>query len=157
MPMYAKPCECGVTVWLTASPGDGAIHLAHALANLLRRAGHQVAVLDGKEPRRAGLTAEVLARNGMLVLVACTPEHPQDCDTARNRHGKSGTQFLDIRVTPPASATPNAELPSHAPDFVVPPDTPATERPALLLDLLTERRFVVRRPLENHSQPSGPR
>ncbi|WP_053751030.1 hypothetical protein [Streptomyces sp. MMG1533] len=131
--------------------------LAHALADLLRSAGQQVAVLEAKEPRRAGLTAEVLARNGMLVLVTCTPDHPQDCDTARKRHGKSGTQFLDIRVAPPPSDTPKADLPPHAPDFVVPADTPETERPALLLELLTERRFLVRRPLENHSQPSVPR
>lgn len=139
MPMYARPCACGVTVWLTGSPGDGAMPLAQALADLLRGAGYQVAVLEAKEPRRAGLTAEVLARNGWLVLVACTPDHRQDCDTARQRHATSGTQFLDIRVAPPAS------------------DTPATERPALLLELLTERRFLIRRPLESHSQPRVPR
>ncbi|MEV7887028.1 hypothetical protein ACWD3I_40585 [Streptomyces sp. NPDC002817] len=131
--------------------------LAHALADLLRNAGHQVAVLEAKEPRRAGLTAEVLARNGMLVFVAGTPDHPQDCDATRNRHAKSGTQFLDIRVAPPASDTPKADLPPHAPDFVVSAATPATERPALLLELLTERRFLVRRPSENHSQRSVPR
>ncbi|MEU5322862.1 hypothetical protein AB0G67_39850 [Streptomyces sp. NPDC021056] len=131
--------------------------LVHALADLLRSAGRQVAVLEAKEPRRAGLTAEVLARNGMLVLVACSPDHPQDCDAARNRHGKSGTHFLDIRVAPAASHPPKADPPPHAPDFVVSPDTPATERPALLLELLTERRFLVRRPLANHAQLSAPR
>ena len=42
MPMDAKPCACGVTVWLTGSPGNGAMPLAHALADLLRSAGRQV-------------------------------------------------------------------------------------------------------------------
>ncbi|MER5750864.1 adenylyl-sulfate kinase [Streptomyces sp. NPDC002088] len=142
MPVYTKPCDCGVTVWLTGSPGSGTTPLAHALAELLRGAGHQVAVLEAEDVRRAGLTAEILARNGVLVLVSAALAHPEDCGIVRRRHGKSGTHFLEALIAATKPDTPLVDSSPHAPDLAIPPDLPEAERPSLLLGLLSEKRFL---------------
>lgn len=141
-----KPCCCGVTVWLTGSPDAGTSPLAHAVAEQLRSAGRRVAVLEASDVRRVGLTAEVLARNGVIVLVSSTGAPYTDSgDGVRERHDRSGTQFLHVHMTTPTAASAPSEVNGfpYAPDLVIRPSAPATGKPAsLLLGLLAEKRFV---------------
>ncbi|MFJ4620716.1 adenylyl-sulfate kinase [Streptomyces sp. NPDC088812] len=117
-----KQCCCGVTVWLTGPPDAGTSPLAHAAAERLRGAGHRVAVLDADDVQRVGLTAEVLARNGVIVLVSSTvAPYPDSSDVVRERHGKSGTHFLHVHMATrtAASAPSGAGGSPHDPDLVV--------------------------------------
>jgi len=141
-----KQCCCGVTVWLTGSPDAGTSPLAHAVAERLRGAGHRVAVLDADDARRAGLTAEVLARNGVIVLVSSTAAPYTDgSDVVRERHDRSGTHFLHVHMATPTAASDPSEVNgfAHDPDLVIPPPAQPVGKPvALLLGLLTEKRFA---------------
>ena len=96
--------------------------------------------------RRAGLTAEVLARNGVIVLVSSTAAPYTDSgDVVRERHDRSGTQFLHVHMTTPTAASAPSEVNGflYAPDLVIRPSAPGTGKPAsLLLGLLAEKRFV---------------
>lgn len=145
-----KQCCCGVTVWLTGSPDAGTSPLAHAVAERLRGAGHRVAVLEADDVRRAGLTAEVLARNGVIVLVSATAAPYADSgDVVRERHDKSGTQFLHVHMTTPTAASAPSEANGfpHAPDLLIQPPAQPTGKPeSLLLGLLAEKRFVAGTP-----------
>ena len=151
MPIDFKRCCCGVTVWLTGSPEAGTSRLAHAVAERLRGAGNRVAVLDAEDVQRVGLTAEVLARNGVIVLVSSTVAPYKDStDVVRQRHDKSGTQFLQVHmVTPTAASDPSgAHGFPHDPDLVIQAPAQSAEKPAasLLLGLLAEKRFVQATP-----------
>ncbi len=80
---------CGVTVWLTGLPSAGKSTIAHGVEPVLRALGQRVEVLDGDAVRphlaaargysredrainirRIGWVAELLARNGVVVLVS---------------------------------------------------------------------------------------
>ncbi len=45
---------------------------------------------------RLGLVAEVLARNGLVVIVPCTAE---GLEAVRSRHEESGTRYVEMSVT----------------------------------------------------------
>ncbi|MCZ9339882.1 adenylyl-sulfate kinase, partial [Streptomyces sp. TRM76130] len=109
------PADRGGTVWLTGLPSSGKTTLAQALASRLTREGHRVEVLDGDEIRtflsaglgftredrdtnvqRIGLVAEVLARNGILVLVPVIAPYQDSREAVRKRHEASGTPYLEI-------------------------------------------------------------
>lgn len=147
--MLVRPeqCCCGVTVWLTGSPDAGTSPLAHAVAERLRGAGRRVAVLEAVDVRQTGLTAEVLARNGMIVLVSSTAApYTDSCEVVRERHGRSGTHFLHVHMTTSTATSAQSEVNGlpYAPDLVIRPSAPTTSKPAsLLLGLLAEKRFVV--------------
>ncbi|MET9730536.1 adenylyl-sulfate kinase [Streptomyces sp. NPDC006458] len=135
MQLRPRPCACGVTVWLTGASGARTAAVARELARRLRELGSRAAALDadgplGADVLRVGLTAEVLARNGVIVLVASTADspagstaHPGGRDDVRERHRRSGTHFLPVHLPAPARPT----------------DTAA----ALLTGLLAEKRFVA--------------
>ncbi|MFD9032824.1 adenylyl-sulfate kinase [Streptomyces sp. NPDC059567] len=120
----AVHCTCypGSTLWLTGLPSAGKTTLAYATAELLRSHGRRVEVLDGDELRRTfsaglgfsradridnveriGRVAQVLARNGVTVLVPVIAPYAESRDTVRSWHRESGTDFLEVHVAAPLS------------------------------------------------------
>jgi adenylylsulfate kinase len=117
----SRVCDCGSTVWLTGLPSAGKTSIANALARRLRESGQRVEVLDGDELRatlsaelgfsradrttnvqRIGLLAEVLARNGVLVLVPVIAPYADAREAVRRRHEASGTPYVEVHVAAPA-------------------------------------------------------
>src|SRR5438445_3414577 len=103
----------GVTVWLTGLSGAGKSTIATALTGELRRRGRAVEVLDGdvirenlskglgfsKEDRdtnirRIGFVAELLARHGVIVIVAAISPYREVRDEVRARVG----DFVEVHV-----------------------------------------------------------
>ena len=112
----------GATVWLTGLPSAGKTTVAHAVAAVLRTYGHRVEVLDGDVVReslsaglgfsradretntdRIGFVADLLARNGVLVLAAVISPYAAARDRVRARHARSGTAFLEVHVATPVA------------------------------------------------------
>ncbi|WP_367045671.1 adenylyl-sulfate kinase [Streptomyces sp. Je 1-332] len=110
----------GATIWLTGLPSAGKTTIARGLAGRLRTEGHRVEVLDGDEIRRflsaglgfsradrdtnvhrIGLVAEVLARNGVLVVAPVIAPYADSRDAVRKRHEASGTTYLEVHVATP--------------------------------------------------------
>jgi adenylylsulfate kinase len=110
----------GATVWLTGLPSAGKTTIAHAVAQVLRRDGHRVEVLDGDAVRetlsaglgfsradretnidRIGYVAELLARNGVLVLASVISPYAAARDRVRARHARSATPFFEVHVATP--------------------------------------------------------
>jgi adenylylsulfate kinase len=109
-------------VWLTGLPSSGKTTIAHAVAEVLRADGHRVEVLDGDAVRetlsaglgfsrpdretnidRIGFVADLLARNGVLVLAAVISPYGAARDRIRARHARSGTPFLEVHVATPVA------------------------------------------------------
>ncbi|MBV9593913.1 MAG: adenylyl-sulfate kinase [Actinobacteria bacterium] len=107
----------GATVWFTGLPSAGKTTLALALADRLRSAGHRVEVLDGDAVRpvlspelgysradrdanvaRIGWVAELLARNGVIVLAAVVSPFAAARDQVRQRHTEGGTRYFEVHV-----------------------------------------------------------
>ena len=105
--------NAGLTVWLTGLSGAGKSTIATAVAEELRGRGAAVEVLDGdvirtnlskglgfsKEDRdtnirRIGFVAELLTRNGVVVLVAAISPYRAVRDEVRDRIGN----FLEVYV-----------------------------------------------------------
>ncbi|MFF1923589.1 adenylyl-sulfate kinase [Streptomyces sp. NPDC058221] len=116
------PCTCypGSTVWLTGLPSSGKTSIARAVAGLLARDGRRAEVLDGDELRRtlsAGLgfsradrhrnverighAAQVLARNGITVLVPVIAPYADSRELVRALHRERRTAFLEVHVAAP--------------------------------------------------------
>ncbi|MFJ6798018.1 adenylyl-sulfate kinase [Streptomyces sp. NPDC091268] len=118
----ASPCTCrpGATVWLTGLPSAGKSTIAEALAERLRTAGRRVEVLDGDRIRRflsadlgfsredrntnvqrIARVAEVMARNGILVLVPVIAPYADSRAAVRARHAGCGTPYVEVHVATP--------------------------------------------------------
>jgi len=112
----------GATVWLTGLPSAGKTTIAHGTADRLRAAGHRVEVLDGDAVRehlsaglgfsradretniaRIGFVAELLARNGVLVLAAVISPYDASRAEVRNRHSDNGVPYLEVHVATPVN------------------------------------------------------
>jgi adenylylsulfate kinase len=112
--------QCGATIWLTGLPSAGKSTLAGFIASTLRNSGHLVETLDGDEMRsmltaglgfsradrdvnvrRIGFVAELLARNGVKVLVPVIAPYEDGRAAVRSRHDASATPFLEIHVATP--------------------------------------------------------
>ena len=112
--------ESGATVWLTGLPSAGKTTIAYELAGRLRADGHRVEVLDGDEIReflsaglgfsredrhtnvqRIGFVAELLAANGVKVLVPVIAPYADSRDAVRKRHQQEGTAYLEVHVATP--------------------------------------------------------
>ncbi|WP_405721484.1 adenylyl-sulfate kinase [Streptomyces sp. NBC_01537] len=110
----------GATIWLTGLPSAGKTTIAYALADRLRADGHRVEVLDGDEIReflssglgftredrhtnvqRIGFVAELLASNGVKVLVPVIAPYADSREAVRKRHQAEGTVFLEVHVATP--------------------------------------------------------
>ncbi|WP_422127058.1 FAD/NAD(P)-binding protein [Streptomyces misionensis] len=120
VPVPARP---GATVWLTGLPGAGTSGIAAELAARIRSEGHRVEVLDGDEigaglpagpgsaradreerVRRVGMVAEVLARNGVVVLVPDRAPGRGARDGVRLRHDLARVPYLEVHVAAPVAA-----------------------------------------------------
>ena len=103
----------GLTVWLTGLSGAGKSTIATALAEELRSRGRKVEILDGdvvrenlskglgfsKEDRdinirRIGFVADLLTRNGVVVIVAAISPYREVRDEVREMVGR----FLEVHV-----------------------------------------------------------
>lgn len=110
----------GATVWLTGLPSAGKTTIAHEVADRLRGLGRQVEVLDGDAVRvtlsaglgftradrdanveRIGFVANLLARNGVLVLAAVISPYAAARQRVRERHESGGTPYLEVHVATP--------------------------------------------------------
>ncbi len=106
----------GVTLWLTGLPSAGKSTIARAAARVLEDNGHRVEILDGDEiraalgatgfdraardanVRRIGWLAELLARNGVKVLVASIAPYQETRQLVRDSHQRAGIPFVEIHV-----------------------------------------------------------
>jgi adenylyl-sulfate kinase len=111
--------EKGFVVWFTGLSGAGKSTITDALVPELRSLGKKVEVLDGdvvrthlskglgfsREDRdtniaRIAFVAHLLARNGVVVIVAAISPFKQARDDARARIG----DFVEVHVAPPLEA-----------------------------------------------------
>ncbi|WP_236654519.1 adenylyl-sulfate kinase [Streptacidiphilus anmyonensis] len=180
-----RDCECGATVWLTGLPSAGKTTIAHAVADRVRGRGRKVEVLDGDEFRRTlssglgfsredrytnvqriGLVAEVLARNGVLVLVPAIAPYADSRHAVRERHAATRTPYLEVHVATPASTCSERDVKGlyakqaageltgltgvddpyeapQTPDLRIPAHEQSVDESATtLLGLLAERRLI---------------
>ena len=119
----------GATVWLTGLPSAGKTTVATAVAERLRAGGRRVEVLDGDAVRedlsaglgfsradrdtnvaRIGFVAELLARNGVLVLAAVISPYAAARDAVRARHVAGGTPFLEVHVATPVEVCSDRDV-----------------------------------------------
>ena len=119
-PQTRPRTAAGATVWLTGLPSAGKTTIAHGAAERLRAAGHRVEVLDGDAVRehlsaglgfsrsdretnisRIGYVAELLARNGVLVLAAVISPYEASRAEVRNRHARGEVPYLEVHVAAP--------------------------------------------------------
>lgn len=108
--------HAGFAVWLTGLSGAGKSTLAEGLVGRLRTAGARVEMLDGdivrtnlsqglgfsKEDRdtnvsRIGFVAELLARNGVITVVAAISPYREARETVKSRIAR----FVEIYVECP--------------------------------------------------------
>ncbi|MDI9640321.1 adenylyl-sulfate kinase [Geitlerinema splendidum] len=106
----------GVTLWFTGLSGAGKTTLSQAVAEVLRRNGYRIEVLDGdivrknlskglgfsksdrdENIRRIGFVAHLLSRNGVIVLVSAISPYQTIRDEVRDRIGN----FVEIYVNAP--------------------------------------------------------
>lgn len=118
----------GFVVWLTGLSGAGKTTLAEGLAPVIRGAGRRVEVLDGdvvrthlskglgfsREDRdenvaRIAFVAHLLARNGVVVLVAAISPYREAREKARELIG----DFVEIHVAPPLEACIARDVKGH--------------------------------------------
>src|SRR5580704_7773045 len=109
----------GVVLWFTGLSGAGKSTLAECLEPKLRAAGKRVEILDGdvvrthlskglgfsREDRdtniaRIAFVAHLLARNGVIVVVAAISPYRSTRDAAR-RTIASDARFVEVHVAPP--------------------------------------------------------
>jgi adenylylsulfate kinase len=107
----------GITVWLTGLPSAGKTTIGHALEKRLLADGHRVEVLDGdvmrthltkglgfsKEDRdenirRIGFVADLLSRNGVVVIVSVISPYRAVRDELRELHAG---RFFEVHVATP--------------------------------------------------------
>jgi adenylylsulfate kinase len=105
--MSEKAC----TIWFTGLSGSGKTTIAHAIEDILRKAGKKVEVLDGdvvrtnlskglgfsKEDRdtnirRIGFVAQLLTRNGVFCIAAAISPYREVRDENRRRIGN----FIEV-------------------------------------------------------------
>ncbi len=106
----------GVTVWFTGLSGAGKTTITRAVEQKLREAGYKIEILDGdiirenltkglgfsKEDRdenirRIGFVAQLLTRNGVIVLVSAISPYRTVRDEVRQKIGS----FVEVFVNAP--------------------------------------------------------
>jgi adenylylsulfate kinase len=119
----------GVTVWLTGLPSAGKSTIAHACEPTLRARGMRVEVLDGDAVRphlaaargysredravnirRIGWVAELLARNGVVVLVSAIAPFRDVRDQVRAAHEANGTAYQEVFISTPVEVAARRDV-----------------------------------------------
>jgi adenylylsulfate kinase len=183
----SSPTQRGATVWLTGLPSAGKSTIAHGCEPELRARGLRVEVLDGDAVRphlaaargysrddrainirRIGWVSELLARNGVLVLVSAIAPFRDVRGQVRAAHEANGTAYLEVHVSTPVEVAAERdvkglyarqragevsgltgvddeyEAPQH-PDLVIPThEHSVDESVSLLVDHLVERGITER-------------
>jgi adenylylsulfate kinase len=107
----------GATIWLTGLPSSGKTTLAYALEKRFIEDGQRVEVLDGDVVRqgltadlglsaddrranvaRIGFVAELLSRNGVVVLCPVIAPYRDARDAVRERHDG---RFIEVHIATP--------------------------------------------------------
>jgi adenylylsulfate kinase len=114
------PCAGGATVWLTGLPSAGKSTIAAGVADRLRTVRCGVEILDGDlirtnlskglgysredravNIRRIGFVSGLLARNGVIVLVASIAPHADVREQVRADHDGQGVPYVEVHVSTP--------------------------------------------------------
>jgi adenylylsulfate kinase len=125
----SSPTQRGATVWLTGLPSAGKSTIAHGCEPELRARGLRVEVLDGDAVRphlaaargysrndrainirRIGWVAELLARNGVLVLVSAIAPFRDVRGQVRAAHEANGTAYLEVHVSTPVEVASERDV-----------------------------------------------
>src|SRR6185436_19559517 len=125
----ALASQPGATVWLTGLPSAGKSTIAHGCEPELRARGLRVEVLDGDAVRphlaaargfsredrainirRIGWVAELLARNGVLVLVSAIAPFRDVRDQVRAAHAANGTCYEEVHVSTPVEVAATRDV-----------------------------------------------
>jgi len=112
----ARACPAGLTVWLTGLSSAGKTTISRAVHETLQARGQRVEWLDGdamrlslsaglgfskkdrdENIRRIGFVAELLTRNGVIVLVSAISPYRALRDEIRRRIGN----FMEVYVHAP--------------------------------------------------------
>ncbi|MCG9884420.1 MAG: adenylyl-sulfate kinase [Cyanobacteria bacterium] len=120
------PLPPGACLWLTGLSGAGKTTLAQALMQRLRDRGAPVEVLDGdiirqnltkglgfskadrdENIRRIGFVAQLLARNGAIVIVSAISPYREIRDEVR---AKIGDPFIEIYVNAPLATCESRDV-----------------------------------------------
>ena len=128
-PTALHTAQRGATVWLTGLPSAGKSTIAHACESELRSRGLRVEVLDGDAVRphlaaargysredrainirRIGWVSELLARNGVLVLVSAIAPFRDVRDEVRATHAGNGTEFIEVHVSTPVEVASERDV-----------------------------------------------
>jgi adenylylsulfate kinase len=115
-PNGASASKEGLTVWFTGLSSSGKTTLSRAVYELLRQSGHRVEILDGdairrelskelgfskqdrdENIRRIGFVANLLTRNGVVVLVSAISPYRELRQEMRDRIGR----FMEVHVSAP--------------------------------------------------------
>lgn len=123
------PARRGATVWLTGLPSSGKSTIAHGCEAALRADGLRVEVLDGDAVRphlaaargfsradravnirRIGWVAELLARNGVLVLVSAIAPFRDVRAEVRAAHEANGTCYQEVHVSTPVEVAARRDV-----------------------------------------------
>jgi adenylylsulfate kinase len=121
--------QSGATVWLTGLPSAGKSTIAHRCEPHLRELGLRVEVLDGDAVRphlaaargfsrddrainirRIGWVAQLLARNGVLVLVSAIAPYRDVRDEVRACHDAGATPFVEVHVSTPVEVASDRDV-----------------------------------------------
>jgi adenylylsulfate kinase len=181
------PCAGGATVWLTGLPSAGKSTIAAGVAERLRTVRCGVEILDGDlirtnlsyglgysredratNIRRIGFVSGLLARHGVISLVASIAPHAEVRDRVRAEHESHGLTYVEVHVSTPLEVTEvrdvkglyarqragevsgltgvddEYEAPQH-PDLVIPTHEHSVEESvSLLVDHLVERGITER-------------
>ena len=123
------PCAGGATVWLTGLPSAGKSTIAAAVADRLRTVRCGVEILDGDvirtnlsrglgysredravNIRRIGFVAGLLARHGVIVLVASIAPHADVRAQVRADHEEHGVAYVEVHVSTPVEVATQRDV-----------------------------------------------
>ena len=193
------PCAGGATIWLTGLPSAGKSTIAAGTAERLRVLRCGVEILDGDlirtnlsyglgysredratNIRRIGFVSGLLARHGVIVLVASIAPHAEVRDQVRAEHDEHGVPFVEVHVSTPLEVTSARDVKGLyarqragevtgltgvdseyevpvAPDLVIPThEHTVDESVTSLVEHLADRGITERPHADDRSVPAGP-
>lgn len=128
-PHVCPSTQRGATVWLTGLPSAGKSTIAHGCEPQLHARGLRVEVLDGDAVRphlaaargysrddrainirRIGWVSELLARNGVLVLVSAIAPFRDVREQVRAAHAANGTPYIEVHVSTPVEVASERDV-----------------------------------------------